>query len=403
MNKLFQPAKIGSLTLNNRIVRSAIYEGMCDAQGFPTDEYLELYATLARNGIGIIITGFVYISPCGRAMHPRQGGIDEDAKILAYKRMTDQVHSNGGKIIMQIAHCGRQTLSKAAGGQVRGVSNKKSLYFGSNPKTLTTEEALALAQSFADAALRCKKSGFDGVQLHAAHGYLVHQFILPSINNRKDILGIDKERGIGTYFLGAVIDKVREQCDIDFPLLVKISAGDDYTDNFTQEQFVQLVRFLDEKKVDAIEISYGTMDRALSIFRGRTVPLDTILKYTPKYKTGGAIGRFIRKYFLYPFVKRGLKMFTPMYNLPFAKIAKQHTQIPIICVGGFRKKQEMTDAVSRNETDFVSLCRPFICESDFVSKLVASPEYSSKCIDCNVCAIMCDSVNSTRCYLGMIA
>jgi len=403
MSKLFQPEKVGKLTLINRIVRSATYEGMCDAHGFPTDEYLESYTALSRNGIGAIITGFVYISPCGRAMHPRQGGIDKDAKIPAYKRMTDRVHSNGGKIIMQIAHSGRQTISDAVGGQVRGASTKRSSYFGSIPKQLTAEEALSLTQRFADAALRCKKAGFDGAQLHAAHGYLIHQFILPSVNNRKDIFGIDKERGIGTYFLGLVIDKVREQCGIDFPLLVKISAGDDYGNNFTQEQFVQLIRFLDEKKVEAIEISYGTMDHALSIFRGRTVPLDTILKYTPKYKTGGAISRFLRKWFLYPFVQPSLKMFTPMYNLPFAKIAKQHTQIPIICVGGFRTKQEMTDAVERNETDFVSLCRPFICEPDFVSKLIADPEYASKCIDCNVCAVMCDSTNSTRCYIGTIA
>ncbi|MBU4251795.1 MAG: NADH:flavin oxidoreductase [Candidatus Omnitrophica bacterium] len=403
MSKLFQSEKVGNLTLINRIVRSATYEGMCDAHGFPTDEYLEMYTALARNEIGAIITGFVYISPCGRAMHPRQGGIDEDAKIPVYKRMTDRVHSNGGKIIMQIAHCGRQTISKATGEQVKGVSTRRSFYFDSTPRQLTAEEALSLAQRFADAVLRCKRAGFDGVQLHAAHGYLVHQFILPSINNRKDILGIDKERGIGTYFLEVVIDKIREQCGIEFPLLVKISSGDDYGNNFTQEQFVQLIRFLDKKKVEAIEISYGTMDHALSIFRGRTVPLDIILKYTPKYKTGGAIGRFFRKWFLYPFVKPSLKMFTPTYNLSFAKIAKQHTKIPIICVGGFRTKQEMTDAIERNETDFVSLCRPFICEPDFVSKLTANQEYASKCTDCNICAVMCDSANSTRCYLGMIA
>jgi 2,4-dienoyl-CoA reductase-like NADH-dependent reductase (Old Yellow Enzyme family) len=403
MSKLFQPEKIGNLTLANRIVRSATHEGMCDAQGVPTDEYLKSYVALAKNGIGAIITGFVYISPCGRAMHPRQGGIDNDSKIPVYKRATDLVHAGGGKIIMQIAHCGRQTIAKVTGEQVKGVSAKRSSYFNSIPKQLTTEEALSLAQRFADAALRCKKAGFDGVQLHAAHGYLVHQFILPSINNRKDIFGIDKERGIGTHFLGVTIDKIRELCGGDYPLLVKISSGDDYQEMFSIEQFIQLIRFLDVKKVDAIEISYGTMDHALSIFRGRSVPLDTILKYTPKYNTGGVLGRFLRKWFLYPFVKPRLKMFTPTYNLPFAQIAKQHTKIPIICVGGFRTKQEMTDALERNETDFVSLCRPFICEPDFVSKLTANQEYTSKCTDCNICAVMCDSTNSTKCYLGMIA
>ncbi|MBU2102522.1 MAG: NADH:flavin oxidoreductase [Candidatus Omnitrophota bacterium] len=400
MNDLFSPAHIGKVTLANRIVRSATYEGMCDNQGFPTDAYLAHYSGLAKNSIGAIITGFTYISSCGRAMHPRQGGIDDDSKITAYRRVTDHVHSLEGKIFMQIAHCGRQTVAKAVRGPVRGVSTKRSSYFGGIPKKLTTEEALALGQRFADAALRCKEAGFDGVQIHAAHGYLVHQFILSSINNRNDIFGVDQKTGIGTHFLEVVIDKIREICGSDFPVMVKISSGDDYRNNFSQEHFIHLIRFLGYKSVDAIEISYGTMDYALSIFRGRSVPLDLILKYTPKYDTYGIVGRFLRKRFLYPFVKSRLKMFTPMYNLSYAKIAKQYTGVPIICVGGFRKKQEMAGALERNETDFVSLCRPFICEPDLVSKLMANDGYTAKCLDCNMCAVMCDSSNATRCYLG---
>jgi 2,4-dienoyl-CoA reductase-like NADH-dependent reductase (Old Yellow Enzyme family) len=400
MSELFQPANIGNVTSINRILRSATYEGMSDNQGFPTDEYLAQYSALAKNSIGVIITGFVYISNCGKAMHPRQCGIDDDSKISAYKRVADQVHSYDSKIFMQIAHCGRQTVAKAVGGSVRGVSTKRSSYFGSIPKKLTTEETISLTQRFADAALRCKKAGFDGVQIQCAHGYLVHQFILPSVNNRKDIFGIDKKTGIGTHFLEVVIDKIREKCGSDFPLLVKISAGDDYLNNFSQGHFVQLIRFLDYKRVDAIEISYGTMDHPLSIFRGRSVPLDSILKYTPKYNTRGMLGRFLRKMILYPFVKQRLKMFTPMYNLPYAKIAKQHTKVPIICVGGFRTKQEIVEAIERKETDFVSLCRPFICEPDFVVKLMANDCYTAKCLDCNMCAVMCDSPNATRCYLG---
>ncbi|MBU2634779.1 MAG: NADH:flavin oxidoreductase [Nanoarchaeota archaeon] len=400
ISELFQPLKIGSLILRNRILRSATFEGACDIQGCPTDGYLNLYSVLAKNNIGAIITGFAHISKCGRAMHPGQAGIDDDSKIPSYKRITDHVHVNNGKIIMQIDHCGRQSVDRAVDGSVRGVSTKKSTYFGSIPKKLTTEEAISLTQRFADAALRCQKAGFDGVQLHAAHGYLVHQFILPSINNRKDIFGVDRKIGIGTYFLGLIIDAIREKCSSDFPLLIKVSASDDYWNNFSQDNFVQLISFLDHKKVDAIEISYGTMDHALSIFRGRSIPLDLILEYNPKYKTHGMLGRFLRKKILYPFVKPRVKIFTPTYNLPYAKIAKKHTQIPIICVGGFRTKQEMTDAIERNETDFVSLCRPFICEPDLVDKLMANDSYTAKCLDCNMCAVMCDSSNPTRCYLG---
>lgn len=399
-NELFQPTKIGSISLQNRIIRSGTYEGMCDSQGMPTDEYINLYSNLAQNNIGAIITGCTYISKCGRVMQPKQAGIDDDAKIDRYKQVTNKVHSHNGKIFMQILHSGRQTTREAIDGSVRGVSAKISPYFGSIPKPLNTEEALSITQSFAEAALRCKKCGFDGIQIHAAHGYLIHQFILPSINNRKDIFGIDKKSGIGTHFLGVIIDKIRDKCGTDFPLLVKVSAEDDYYNGFKGDNFVQLIRFLDHKKVDAIEISYGTMDHALSIFRGKSVPIDLILQYNPRYKSQNKFVRALRKRILYPFKKLQIKMFSPMYNLPYAKIAKQHIQIPVICVGGFRTKQEMIGAVGRGETDFVSLCRPFICEPDLVNKLMANDSYKAKCLDCNMCAVMCDSGNPTRCYYG---
>lgn len=399
-SNLFEPIKIGNLTLRNRIVRSATFEGMCDGQGIPMVEYCNLYEGLAKNGAGTIITGFAYISPCGRAMHPGQAGIDDDVKIPVYKRITDSVHGHEGKIFMQIAHGGRQTVAKAVGGIVKGASGKRSLYFAGAPKKLTTEETISLTQCFAEAALRSKRAGFDGVQLHAAHGYLIHEFILPSINDRKDEFGIDRKSGIGIYFLKVVIDEIRAHCGKDYPLLVKVSAGDDYRRSFSQDNFVQLIRFLDTMKVDAIEISYGTMDDALNIFRGESVPIDTILKNNPRYGTRNAFRRFLRKSIVYPFVKPRFRMFTPTYNLSDAKIAKRHTQIPIICVGGFRKKQEMVEAVGNNETDLISLCRPFICEPDLAVKLMKKASYTAKCLNCNMCAAMCDSGKPTKCYFG---
>ncbi len=400
MEMIFKPTNIGNITLENRIIRSATYEGMSNEQGISTEEYLNTYTRLAKNNIGAIITGFAYISKGGRAMQPKQAGIDDDSKIDVFQSMTDKVHSQNGRIFMQIAHCGRQTTEQATGSVVRGASTKRSSYFGSLPKQLSTEEALSIIEKFADAAKRCKKAGFDGVQIHAAHGYLIHQFILPSINSRKDIYGVDPEKGIGLHFLKSIIERTKEKCGKDFPILIKVSSGDDYFNGFKRNQFIQLIRFLDEMKVDAIEVSYGTMDHALGIFRGEKVPLDVVLEYNPKYKTNNSIVRFLRKNAFYPFMKPRIKMFSPMYNLAYAKIAKQHTQIPIICVGGFRTKQEMSDALEKKETDFISLCRPFICEPDLIKKLKANNAYKSKCLNCNICAVMCDSPNPTKCYFG---
>jgi 2,4-dienoyl-CoA reductase-like NADH-dependent reductase (Old Yellow Enzyme family) len=396
---IFEQAYLGNIALKNRIVRSATYEGMCDKNGFPSEDYKQLYVKPAQNNIGAIITGFVFISNDGRAMQPGQAGVDNDDKIPFYKEMTDEVHKYDCKIFMQIAHAGRQTSKETTGGKVYGASYKKSHYFKSKPERLSTDQVFSLVETFAGSARRAKQSGFDGVQIHAAHGYLVHQFILPVINNRKDIFGVDSKTGIGIKFLDMIIDRIREKYGADFPILIKVSAGGDYLKQFTQKQFLNLIRFLDSKKIAGIEISYGTMDYALNIFRGNGVPFDTILKYNPRYKINNNWHKFLWKTFAAPIVSQRIKPFIPMYNLPYAQTAKQFTDIiPVIVVGGFRTGQEIFSTIKKGYADFISLCRPFICEPDFANKLYADGNYVSKCISCNTCAVMCDSINLTKCY-----
>jgi 2,4-dienoyl-CoA reductase-like NADH-dependent reductase (Old Yellow Enzyme family) len=395
---LLQPAALGSCLLRNRIIRSATYEGMCDASGYPTVRYRKLYRTLSKYNIGGIITGFTYISRDGRAMQPAQAGIESDDTIAAYENVTKAVHANGAKIFMQLVHCGRQTAESAAGGTVYGVSTKKSAYFRAKPEKLSPEKIHLLVGKFADAAYRAKCAGFDGVQLHAAHGYLIHQFILPAVNTRDDLFGIDPQLKIGTTFLDQVIDAVRERCGIRFPLLVKISAGVDYAQSFTLEQFVHLIQFLDKKQLAGIEISYGTMDYALNIFRGLSLPEKQILEVNPRYRSTNAGYRFIWKHLIGPYLSRKFKPFTARYNLAYAALAKKHTDTPIICVGGFRSGREMQAAIEENHTDFISLCRPFICEPDFAAKVSRDPDYASQCKNCNQCAVMCDAPVPTKCY-----
>lgn len=396
--KTFQPAKIGDLLLKNRIIRSATYEGMCDENGFPTETYKDLYTKLAENNVGVIITGFAYISRDGRSMQTKQAGIDSEEKIPFYKKVTDEVHKYDCKIFIQIAHAGRQTLKTITGEEVKGVSRKKSFYFNEIPKVMDAGEILSIIEKFSNSALFAQKAGFDGIQLHCAHGYLIHQFILSSINNRKDIFGIDNKTKIGTKFLEMTIDKIREKCGKEFPILVKISCGDDYYNGLKETGFINLIKFLDDKKLDGIEITYGTMDYPLNIFRGNNIPIDTILKHNPKYKIENKILREFWKKLVFPIIKTKIKRLTPMYNLPYAIIAKQNTNIPIVCVGGFRKGDEIEQVINNGDVDFVSLCRPFICEVDFVEKIKTDCKYISKCIGCNICAIMCDTPTSTRCY-----
>lgn len=394
---LFEYAELGPCRLKNRFIRSATFEGMADSQGRPLPEYRKLYQELAARGVGGIITGFAYISPEGKAMQPGQAGIDNNEKIACFLPVTKEVHRNGCKIFMQLAHTGRQTREKETGQEVWGVTNEKSAYFGGSPRELSTQQVYALVQRFTGAAFYAQQAGFDGVQVHAAHGYLIHQFILPSQNKRKDEFGPDSNSGIGTKFLELVIDGIRKKCGDSFAVLVKISGSDDYNPGFTTGQFSNLIRFLDAKKVDGIEMSYGTMDNALNIFRGE-IPLRVILKHNAVFRKSSLNMNFFHKALLYGRMRLRLKPFTPVYNLEYAKTAKALTEIPIICTGGYREGEEMRRCLENDYVDFIGLCRPFICEPDLAEKMRLDSNYRAKCVNCNICAIMCDSSQPTRCY-----
>lgn len=370
---------------------------MADHQGYPLPEYRLLYKTLASGGVGGIITGFAYISPEGKAMQPGQVGIDHEGMIECFLPVTDEVHKYGCKIFMQLAHTGRQTRKKETGLDVWGASHKKSLYFRGSPRELATEQVYALVKRFAEAAVYAKAAGFDGVQIHTAHGYLIHQFLLPSINYRTDEFGINVQCNLGTKFLGLIIEEIRKTCGYDFALLVKVSGSDDYFTKFTSEQFVHLIRFLDAQKVDGLEISYGTMDNALNIFRGE-IPYKVLFQHNPVFNTNNGIGQILHNSLIFCLMRVKLKPFTPTYNLEYAKMAKSLTNIPILSVGGFRKGVEMRGCLENGFADFISLCRPFICEPNLAEKLMQDVNYSAQCINCNICAIMCDSDQPTRCY-----
>ncbi len=395
--KAFQPITIAGITFRNRIIRSATYEGMCDEKGFPTAGYYSTYEALARADAGGIITGFAYVSKEGRAMQPAQAGIDAPDKIPGFRTLTDKVHQYGCPVILQIAHTGRQTIRRVTGLPVRGTSSKRSVYFWEKPVPFSTGEIYDRINKFADAASYARDAGFDGIQVHAAHGYLVHQFLLPGINNRKDEFGIDPQTGIGSAFLEKIIGSIRHRCGNDFPVFVKISGGINDEKHFNIDRFSSLIRILDHIRVDAIEISYGTMDYPFNIFRGE-MPVNLILLRNPLFKTRNPIMRSLNKAIIDLWFRPRLLPFSPTYNVKYARLAKTLTCIPVIVVGGFRNPGEIEEALTSGSADLVSLSRPFVAEPNIVSKMKNDRNYQSLCKNCNYCAVMCDSGEPTKCY-----
>lgn len=393
----FQPKNIAGITFRNRIIRSATYEGMCDEKGFPTAAYYAAYETLARNDAGCIITGFAYVSKEGRAMQPAQAGIDAPDKIPGFRNLTEKVHRYGCPVILQIAHTGRQTIRRATGLPVRGSSSKRSFYFREKTVPFSTREIYDVINKFADAASYAREAGFDGVQVHAAHGYLVHQFLLPGINNREDEFGIDPATGIGNKFLEEIIVSIRKRCGNDFPVFIKISAGINDDKHFNIDRFISLIRFLDRIRVDAIEISYGTMDNPFNIFRGE-MPVNLFLSKNPFFKTRNPVRRYLNKAIIDHFFISKALPFSPGYNLKYASLSKTVTKIPVIVVGGFRSLTGIEDALASGNADMVSLSRPFVAEPDLVLKMKNDRNYQSLCKNCNYCAVMCDSGEPTKCY-----
>jgi len=390
---LFTPIELRNVTLPNRFIRAATYEGWGEPDGMPRAELGDLYIELARGGSGTLITGFVFTSQAGRAMQPAQCGIDTDDKTARWQEIADRVHGAAPdvKLIMQLAHAGRQTRRQTTGLPVAGVSSRRCTYFRQRVKVLDDATIRAIIREFGEAAYRAKEAGLDGVEVHAAHGYLVHQFLSPWTNVRTDRWGDPR------LFLEEVIGAIRARCGDRFPLLVKLSAADDTRPGLRIDDAVATVKRLEELDVDAVEISYGTMEYALNIIRG-AVPVDTVFEVNPLFS---GRSRFVMKLWKTVFLESYLRKFIPFsenYNVTAAEEIKTETRLPVIPVGGIRSVDGMVACVTKHGLDAVSLCRPLIREPDLPSRILRGTSDRSQCTNCNLCTVHCDSRHPLRCY-----
>ncbi|HWI40352.1 MAG TPA: NADH:flavin oxidoreductase, partial [Verrucomicrobiae bacterium] len=190
MRTLFDETRINGMTLRNRFVRSATWEGMCDPDGSPTERLAGCYRNLARGGVGLIITGYAFVRPDGKGL-PGMMGAHDDALLPAMRRLVEEAHGEGSRICLQLAHAGGQTTRANAGGDTAAPSALQVPQYPELPRELDAAEIPRLVELFAEAACRGREAGFDAVQIHAAHGYLINQFLSPLTNRRTDRYGGD--------------------------------------------------------------------------------------------------------------------------------------------------------------------------------------------------------------------
>lgn len=376
IEKLFEPGEIGGLGLTNRLVRSATSEMMASDSGEVTDQYADLYETLARGGVGLMFTGMMYVLPRGRYIS-KMAGIHDDAMIPALSRVTARVHDCGGIIFGELGHAGSQSrdpvVAPLAPSPVENFVSRRA------PEEASETDIKEAIEAFGHAARRLRQAGFDGVHVHAGHGYLISEFSSPHANRRDDAWGGDAERR--GRFLLEVYRAIRRAVGDDFPVTFKLGMADSMASGgLTIEESLPRAAQLEAEGVDAIEVSVGVM-HVTTMSSGEYI--------------GVSAGRAVADLVLH-------RLWSPAgaecYFRSHAQAVKKVLgKTPIILVGGIRRTETMTDIIASGDADFVSMSRPFIRQPDLPNRIKAGQRGLVDCVSCNIC-LEHELTDPTQCW-----
>lgn len=331
-------------TLPNRIMKSAMAEGLADARCDPTPEHDNVYRRWSTGGAGLLVTGNVMVGP-----HARGGAhvvLDAESDLAAVRRWARAGQVGGGHLWMQINHPGRQAQgSSAPDGRTVAPSPTPFLPPANRmfptPRALTPAEISEIVENFAATAALAKEAGFTGVQIHAAHGYLVNQFLSPLVNRRTDSWGGSPENRM--RFLQGIYGRIREAVGADFPVAVKLNSADFQRGGFSEDESLAVIEWLDEAGIDLIEVSGGTYESAAMV--GAKVSGTTIAREA--------------------------------YFLEFAEKVRERTSVPLAVTGGFRTDGGMAAPVAAGAIDVVGLARGLTIDPDAPRRILAGLGFRS--------------------------
>jgi 2,4-dienoyl-CoA reductase-like NADH-dependent reductase (Old Yellow Enzyme family)/thioredoxin reductase len=343
--KLFESVRIGTMEVKNRFVMAPMVTNYCEKDGTVTDRLLAYHRARAKGGVGLIITEAAYVHPCGKGFS-NELGIYKDELITGLKKLADAVHAENGKIAVQLYHSGRQSYTAVTGMPLIAPSPIPCPVCCGMPEEMTKADIEQMADAFAEAARRAKEAGFDAVEIHGAHGYLLNQFLSPYSNQRSDEYGGSPDNR--ARFPLEVLKKVRDRVGQDFPVTYRLTSAEFVPGGLTIEDTKAFARILVDKGVDAIHVSGGVYESAAMIIQPAALPQGIYAE------NASAIKEAIRG------------------------------RVPVIVVGRIKEPDVMESLVASGKVDMIAMGRGLLADEAFPAKLKAGNLTDiRKCIGCN--------------------
>ncbi len=375
-SQLFTPYQLGPVTLRNRTIRSAAFENMC-YDNKPSQDLFDYHTAVARGGIGMTTIAYCAVNKSGVSFN---GQLYIRPEILPdLKRLTDAIHAEGAKASIQLGHCGNMTHFYTCGCIPVGASTGFNLYSPTVVRGLKTHEIQDLVKDFGKAVDFCREAGFDCVEIHAGHGYLISQFLSPYTNHRRDEYGGSLHNRM--RFMREVLTEVMAHAKDDMAVVVKTNMYDGFKGGLEVPECIEVAKEIEKCGVHAIVLSAGFVSKApMAVMRG-AMPLKTLAHYMNPWKFWWLkAGLAIAGRWMIPTVP-----FQEAYFLEDAKKFRKELRLPLIYVGGLVSRAKI-DEVLNSGFELVQMARSLVHDTDFVNKMKAADEtYRSGCKHSNYC------------------
>lgn len=373
IKKLFTPSQIGPVTLRNRTIRSAAFEGM-GKDNNPTQALKDYHVSVAKGGVGM--TTLAYAGICRSALSFNTQLWLRPEIVPSLKEITDAIHAHGAKASIQIGHCGNMTHKSTAGGIPVGASTGFNLYSPTFVRGLRKSELKDISKYFGDAVRLARDSGFDCVEVHAGHGYLISQFLSPYTNHRHDEYGGSLENRM--KFMYECMDEVMKAAESDMGVMVKINMNDGFKSGMQEEDCLKVAKALEQTGVHALVLSGGFVSKApMYVMRGE-MPIHTMTHYMEqawlKYSVRMFGGIMVPKH-----------KFKPLYFLDQARLFRKELNIPLVYVGGVTSREEADKIIDEEGFEFLQMGRALLNDPEFVNKMAADDKHKSECEHVNYC------------------